>query len=193
MEGKTPDPQSTIKASVGGDGRPRPPSRIALVRAQVTRQLSRKLPYYLTPEEAHRIISASINARDHLLLRLLWETGGRISEAIALRLGDVSRDGIRVLGKGGVERVVFVQDSLINGILFYAQNVVGLGGKGGNTEPVWAVILCSCRSLFCTNRGLHRKKGKSGEGWWWRCRKCGVDSPIQVGIKSIQGQALKGK
>ena len=45
-------------------------------------------------------------------MRLLWETGARVSEAIALELGDVSRDGIRLLGKGVVERVVFVQDSL---------------------------------------------------------------------------------
>jgi len=97
-------------------------SQIALARAQVSHHLSRRLPYYLTQEEAHRLIDAVENARDHLLLRLLWETGLRVSEAIALRLGDVSRDGIRCLGKGGVERVVFVQDGLVSAILFYAQD-----------------------------------------------------------------------
>ena len=56
-----------------------------------------------------------------MLLRLLWEGGVRISEAISLRLKDIGREGVRVLGKGGNERVVFVQDSLVSAILFYAQ------------------------------------------------------------------------
>ncbi len=44
-----------------------------------------------------------------------------MSEAVNVKLVDVSRDGIRVLGKGSVERVVFVQDALVAAILFYAQ------------------------------------------------------------------------
>ena len=76
------------------------PSPATLGRAQVSRHLSRHLPYYLTPEEAHLIIDAAENERDRLFLTLLWQTGARVSEAIAIRLDDVSRAGIRVLGKG---------------------------------------------------------------------------------------------
>ena len=94
---------------------------LALARSQVSRQVSRRLPYYLTPEEAHQLIDAAQNERDRLFLRVLWETGMRVSEAIRLKLGDVSRDGIRVMGKGSVERVVFIQDGLVSTILFYAQ------------------------------------------------------------------------
>ncbi len=96
-------------------------SDIALARAHVSQHLSRRLPYYLTPDEAHRLIDATQKDRDHLFLRVLWETGIRVSEAICVKLGDVGRDGIRVLGKGSVERVVFVQESLVTEILFYAQ------------------------------------------------------------------------
>ena len=103
-------------------GSPKPASGIVLARSQLSRQLSRRLPYYLTPEEAHQIIEAAANERDHLLLRLLWETGVRVSEAIQIRLQDVARDGIRVLGKGNAERVVFVQDGLVSALLFYAQS-----------------------------------------------------------------------
>ena len=92
-----------------------------LGRARVSRNPSRRLPYYLTPEEAHLIIDATETERDRLFLTLLWQTGARVSEAIAIKLGDVSRAGIRVLGKGNVERVIFVQDSLVSSILFYAQ------------------------------------------------------------------------
>ena len=95
--------------------------RLASSRALVSRRLSRSLPYYLTPEEAHALIDATKSERDRLLLRLLWEAGVRISEAISLRLEDVGREGVRVLGKSAIERVVFVQDSLVSTILFYAQ------------------------------------------------------------------------
>jgi integrase/recombinase XerD len=101
--------------------RARPTPQIALAKAQVSRHLSRRLPYYLTPEEAHQLINAADNERDRLFLRVLWETGIRVSEAIRIRLGDVSRDGIRVTGKGNTERVVFVQEGLVAVVLFYAQ------------------------------------------------------------------------
>ena len=112
---------------------------LAKARAVVSRNLSRHPPYYLTPEEAHQIIDAPQTVRDRLLLRLLWESGVRVSEAISLRLGDVGRTGIRVFGKCSVERVVFIQDSLASAILFYAQesgldrdDFLFLSRKGGH-------------------------------------------------------------
>ena len=90
-------------------------------RAHVRQHLSRSLPYYLTPDEVHTLIGVTETERDRLFLRLLWETGARVSEAIRLKLEDIGREGIRVLGKGSVERVVFVQDGLVSSILFYAQ------------------------------------------------------------------------
>ena len=71
-------------------------SSIALARSHLSRHLSRRLPYYLTPEEAHAMMHVTENGRNHLLLKLLWETGVRVSEAIRLTLGDVGGDGIRV-------------------------------------------------------------------------------------------------
>lgn len=115
----------TDKALASGQpqsGQSKGHSPTALARAQVSRHLSRRLPYYLTPEEAHVLIDAAEIERDRLLLRILWEAGLRISEAIALRLVNVGRDGIRVRGKGDVERVVFVQDGLVSAVLFYAQD-----------------------------------------------------------------------
>ena len=99
-----------------------PASLTARARARISRDLSRRLPYYLTPDETHLLIDAADNERDHLFLRILWETGLRVSEAISLRLGNVGRDGIRILGKGSVERVVYIQDGLVSAILFYAQD-----------------------------------------------------------------------
>ena len=116
-------------------------SRIAQSKGLVSSRLSRRLPYYLTPDEAHSLIDATDSERDRLLPRLLWEAGVRISEATALRLEDVGREGIRVLGKGRFERVVVVQDGLTNGTC--------PSGAGG----CWRSLLAGVDLLEC------------GEGW----------------------------
>ena len=64
--------------STSREGRARSKPVVALARAQVSHQLSRQLPYYLTPEEAHRLMDAAENERDALFLRLLWETGVQV-------------------------------------------------------------------------------------------------------------------
>ena len=120
---------------------------LTLARNQVSKQLSRRLPYYLTPDEVHRLIEAADTERDRLLMRVLWETGVRISEAIAVRLADVGRGGIRVLGKGRVERVVFVQEGLVAAILFFAQER-GLGRYD---------------HLFASRRGGHITKQRADQ------------------------------
>ena len=87
----------------------------------MSRHLSRRLPYYLTPEEAHSLISAALSERDRLFLRVLWESGARVSDAIAMSLDDTGGDGIEVLGKGEVEAVGFAQPDLVSEILTDAQ------------------------------------------------------------------------
>jgi integrase/recombinase XerD len=51
-------------------------------------------PEGLTPDEILAIIGAASTERDRLLLRVLWATGARISEALDLRLVDVRRDSL---------------------------------------------------------------------------------------------------
>lgn len=122
-------------------------SQIAVARSRISRNVSRKLPYYLTPAEAHQLIDVAENERDSLFFRLLWETGVRISEAIAVILADVGRQGVRVLGKGRKERVVFVQDSLVSAILFFAQEQ----GMGRDDY------------LFASRRGGHITKQRADQ------------------------------
>jgi integrase len=51
-------------------------------------------PEGLAPDEILAIVAAATTERDRLLLRVLWATGARISEALALRLMDVRRDSL---------------------------------------------------------------------------------------------------
>jgi integrase len=46
------------------------------------------------PDEILAVIDAAGTERDRLLLRVLWATGARISEALDLRLVDVRRDSL---------------------------------------------------------------------------------------------------
>ncbi len=51
-------------------------------------------PEGLSPEEVRAVIAAARGERDRLLLRVLWATGARISEVLALRPRDVRRDSL---------------------------------------------------------------------------------------------------
>src|SRR5438270_5416822 len=49
-------------------------------------------PEGLSPDDVKAVIAAATCERDRLLLRVLWATGARVSEALALRRMDVQRD-----------------------------------------------------------------------------------------------------
>ncbi len=54
----------------------------------------------ITMGEAHAMIAACRTDRDRLLLSLLWATGGRVSEVLALKPGDLlAVDTIRLLNE----------------------------------------------------------------------------------------------
>jgi integrase/recombinase XerC len=63
---------------------------------------------------------AWISARNRALLTLLWGCGLRISEALAVTLGDLSRgDSLRILGKGGKVRMAPVMPEVREAIRDY--------------------------------------------------------------------------
>ncbi|MBX3271123.1 MAG: tyrosine recombinase XerC [Sandaracinaceae bacterium] len=82
-----------------------------------TPRVKRKLPRFLTVDEAFRVMDApaedgarapSLALRDAAILELLYGGGLRVSEVTGLRLDDLDREGrrVRVLGKGNKPRQV---------------------------------------------------------------------------------------
>jgi len=72
-----------------------------------------KLPNYLDIEEILRLLdipdmNTAIGKRDKAILELMYASGLRISEVVQLKLDDVylNEGFLRVLGKGGKERIV---------------------------------------------------------------------------------------
>lgn len=84
------------------------------------------LPRFLTIEEVNLLleqpdVTRDIGVRDRAILEILYATGLRASEVIALRLGDVDLDkGVVIcLGKGSKERLVPLGRSAIEWVLKY--------------------------------------------------------------------------
>ncbi len=72
-------------------------SRVKLDSRQPTRSVRSTQKHWqppegLSPGDVKAVISAATSERDRLLLRVLWATGARVSEALALRPMDVQRD-----------------------------------------------------------------------------------------------------
>jgi len=61
-----------------------PSSALALPPRGIARLVEAKLPKYLTRDEVGRLLAACGSARDRLILRMMWETGVRVSELLAL-------------------------------------------------------------------------------------------------------------
>ena len=84
--------------------------RILAIR---TKRATHRAVAYLEPEEAKAVIAAvDANSprgrRDHALLLLLYNTGARVSEALAVRSRDLRLDRprhVRFMGKGRKERI----------------------------------------------------------------------------------------
>lgn len=78
---------------------------------------------YLTEPEYIALLEAAKDKPEHkLLMRLLWETGLRISEALNLRYGDIYPDGINVRhGKGDKQRMIPCQAPILGELLRYRE------------------------------------------------------------------------
>src|SRR5579875_2350768 len=122
----------------------------------------RRLPKALALDDVTRMIEAAafdgtpVAMRDAALLELLYGTGARVSEALALRVDDVVRDDGCVLlrGKGGKQRLVPVgrfARAAVERYLQAARPILDQGGARGalflNTrgrplsrQSAWAVI-----------------------------------------------------
>ncbi len=111
----------------------------AAARAVKTPRIARTLPRPLseldamrTLEEAGEHVIEWIGARDTALLTLLYGMGLRISEALALKRGDVPLgDSLTIFGKGRKERAVPVLPVVREAVEHYARLVPFPGTRGG--------------------------------------------------------------
>jgi site-specific recombinase XerD len=80
------------------------------------------LPRFLTLEESTTLLSSvdgSHKERDYCIITLFLNCGLRISELAGLDIADIRADSLRILGKGGKERIVYLNDACADAINDY--------------------------------------------------------------------------
>ena len=126
-------------------------------------RLGRPLPGSLTEHEVEALLAAPDLAtpegfRDRVMLELLYATGLRVSELVALRSSQVSlvQGVVRIVGKGGKERLVPMGEEARNWLERF------LAGPRADLLAGRA-----CEALFPTRRGA----GMTRQAFWYRIKK----------------------
>ena len=96
-----------------------------------------RLPFHLDIDQVTTLVEAPQDAdkhalRDRAILEMLYSCGLRVSELTGLAIGDLDLSGgmVRVLGKGGKERILPVGSRALEAIRSYLEGRGGLGGSG---------------------------------------------------------------
>jgi tyrosine recombinase XerC len=91
-----------------------------------TQKREEKLPEYLYHDEVETLLSApdegtALGQRDRAILEMLYATGVRVSELVAMDVGDLQfrEQQIRVVGKGDRERVVLMGERAVAAVRRY--------------------------------------------------------------------------
>ena len=102
-----------------------------------TPKLERKIPVHLDFDDIEPLLTAPdpttpLGRRDRAILELLYASGLRLSELVGLDLGDVNIDSrlVRVLGKGGKERIVPFNQSTASALRRYLTDRQSLRAHG---------------------------------------------------------------
>ncbi len=126
------------------------------------------VPEVLSSEEIERLLGAPGNGeeemRDKAVLETLYATGIRVSELCNLDIHDVGENTVRVLGKGGKERIVPIGEEAIAAIDAYLGNY--RHDKGDH------------RPLFVSKRGKRMSRVTVWEKVKFYARVSGIEKKI---------------
>jgi integrase/recombinase XerC len=87
---------------------------------------------YLKHNQVLDLIESIADSRDHLIIRMIYATGVRVSELCQIEISDIdfADQTIRVKGKGGKIRIVFVDEDTLDEIREY----IGVKSSGALFE-----------------------------------------------------------
>lgn len=96
---------------------------------------------YLKHSQVIRLLRSIPDSRDRLIVRIIYATGVRVSELCSINVEDIDIDDqmIRVRGKGGKIRMVFVDQETLDGIdIIIGDRLTGplfFGQQGNHISP----------------------------------------------------------
>lgn len=139
-------------------------------------KVPKTLPRFLTVDQAFRVMdsppkedlrSKPLRARDQALLETLYGTGVRVGELASMNLSDCdfTEASVRVLGKGGKERIVPLGSSAIEALQAYLPARLGVLAKAKQGEPEALWLSRSGRRLSIRQaQNIVRRHGTLGAG-----------------------------
>jgi len=140
-------------------------------------KLTRRLPACLDKEEIVRLLMSPdtntvLGVRDRALMEALYATGMRVSELCGLRVQDYNQEGMemRVLGKGGKERVVLLNQSAHSWLKKYLSETWTKLAEG-RTPQAEHPLFVSRQATRLSSRSVHRIVMKYAI-------KAGINKPI---------------
>ena len=81
-----------------------------------SQKIPKRIPEVLSVEEVHKLLNAAENPKHALFIKVLYDTGMRVSEAVSLKADDIdfSSGLARVKGgKGNKERIIKIDQNLL--------------------------------------------------------------------------------
>ncbi|MFM2407370.1 MAG: tyrosine recombinase XerD [Pseudomonadota bacterium] len=139
-----------------------------------TPKLPRNLPKSISEADVELLLNAPntqtpLGLRDRTMLEVLYATGLRVSELVALLVTEVDLNGgfVRVLGKGNKVRVVPLGEVALDWLRRYLADArpVLLGEK-------------SCNAMFITNR----RDAMTRQMFWYLIKKYARCGEVQIGL-----------
>lgn len=97
-----------------------------------TPKLPKRLPKFLTQAQVQEVLDKfSLSKRDKAILELLYSCGLRASELVGLNINDIDffNEEIKVMGKGGKERIVPFGEKAKRALKEYLEEVKEKGSK----------------------------------------------------------------
>jgi integrase/recombinase XerC len=120
-----------------------------------TPKREKKVPFHLTIDEVTALVEAPrakdiLALRDRAILETLYSCGIRVSELTGMNVGDINLDDatIKVLGKGGKERIVPIGRQALQALDSYL--------AARNRPPREAALLVNSRGGRLTRRSVGR-------------------------------------
>lgn len=108
------------------------------------------IPEVLTVEEVAALLAAPEELRDRAILAVLYASGLRVSEVCGLDVHSIDDEAVRVMGKGGKERVVPIAKRAVDAVDAYLIQVprdeaaqalfLTKAGKRIDRQYVWKMI-----------------------------------------------------
>ena len=91
-------------------------------------------------------VTTYLGARDKAILELLYATGIRVTEACDIKIKDVNDTFIKVMGKGGKERLIPIGKKAIDAIDYYLANFRDEDTMDGYTHTIFKAKITDWRS-----------------------------------------------